>query len=316
MLEEARRRVTFLMFDNCLLAHVAGPMAAFELAGQFDLPIYDQSFVSSKGGLVRTSCGLEIMTGPAFEAPVADKLFVAGGFGVVDVERELALLDHIRSEASRGAQIAAISSAAGLVAQTGLLDGLRATTHWSLQAEMARLHPKINIIRDSLIVHDGQFWTCGRSAGGIEIARQMIEADLGTSVARRATKDLIAADRRAFSASGQGDGRYEPILKWAREHLREVLTVGDLARQCGLTERHFLSDFLAHSGETPAKAIERLRLDAAMDLIETSEMPLSAIAVEVGFRQPERMRRAFLRGFGQSPSAMRAAFVVRDRKRS
>lgn len=314
----AMRRVAYILFDNCLLSHFAGPMAAFEMAGRFDNPVYDQEAISRAGGPIRTSCGVEVMTRSFDVAGAADILFLVGGFGAIEAENDPVLLDYVRRQAGQGLEIAAVTGGAAILACTGLLDGRRATTHWSVQTELERLHPAVDLVRDKLIVSDGRFWTCATSAGGIEIARRIIERDLGPAVARRATRDLIVVDRRSFSTlhEGEGQGRYEELLAWARKHLREPLTIAELASRCELTERHFLSDFVAHMGETPAKAIERLRVEAALKLIETSDAALNSIARDAGFWKTERMRRAFIRSFGQSPHAMRQAFADRRRRRS
>lgn len=314
----SRRHIAFLTFDDCMLPHISGPMSTFERAGRFDRPVYALQAVSRSGGMIRTSCGLRLDSCAIDQAPPPDILFLAGGFGTIEAEKDSYLLDYIRMQATRAIDIAAISSGTSLLARTGLLDGRRATTHWSQQTEMARLHPTIQIMHDAQICQDGRYWTCSSSAGGIEIARRMIEVDFGASAARRATRDLIVTDRRMFAASRENDGhaRYEELLQWARTNLRQPLTIGDLAVRCGLTERHFLADFVSHMGETPAKAIERLRVEAATLLIETSDMTLTEIAAAAGFRQSERMRRAFMRGFGQSPQAMREALGARNRRRS
>ena len=306
--------VAFLVFDDFILDHVAGPMTAFEMAGRFGKPIYDQRLLSGAGGLIRASAGVALETERCDDAGLFGTLFVAGGFGTIRAEEDEALLGCIARHAASGARVSAVASGTVLLARAGVLDGRSVTTHWSQQIELSRRFPQVAVDLERPVVVDAPFWTCVVSAHAIEIARQMIEADFGHATARRATRDLVSSTRRLTPDRERETGRhllFADLLRWARSNLRRTLSNRDLAEQCGLSEHRFLLSFLDIVGETPAKAVERLRIEAAIDLIETSGMPLIEIARAVGFVNPERMRRAFMRSFGKPPQSMRIALRER-----
>ncbi len=307
--------VGFLVFDDFIVDHVAGPMTAFEMAGRFGMPCYRQIVVSGSGGLVRASAGLTVQTERCADMATCNTLIVAGGFGTLRAEQDEHVLRCIRQHAGAGARVAAIASGSVLLACAGVLEGHRVTTHWSQQSEFARRFPALTMEPEWPIVVDPPFWTCVISGHAIEIARQMIEADFGQATARRATRDLLSMPRRsAIEPDSETDRHrlFADLLRWARRNLRQTLSIRDLAEHCGLSERRFLMSFVENVGETPAKAIERLRIEAAIELFATTDRLMAEVAREVGFVNPERMRRAFLRSFGKAPQMMKIA--LRERR--
>ncbi|HKR89534.1 MAG TPA: helix-turn-helix domain-containing protein [Phenylobacterium sp.] len=166
---------------------------------------------------------------------------------------------------------------------------------------------------DRIYVQDGPVWTSAGITAGIDLALALIEEDLGEAVARRTARQLVVHHRRPGGQSqfsellelGGASGRFGALLDWARERLAEPLGVERLAEQAAMSPRHFARAFAAETGTTPAKAVERLRLEAARLRVETTREPIDRIAEATGFRDPERMRRAFLRAFGQPPQALR-----------
>jgi transcriptional regulator GlxA family with amidase domain len=196
-----------------------------------------------------------------------------------------------------------------------LLDGRRATTHWGRAAEFARAYPQIRVEPDRIFVRDGNIWTSAGITAGIDLALALVADDLGEAVAKRAAQQLVVHHRRPggqsqFSALldlGRPDGRFGGLLAWARERLDEPLPVERLADRAAMSPRNFARAFTAETGATPAKAIERLRLEAARVHVENGSEPIDRVASASGFRDPERMRRAFIRAFGQPPQALRRA---------
>ena len=194
-----------------------------------------------------------------------------------------------------------------------MLDGRRATTHWGRAAELARAYPQIWVDPDRIFIRDGAVWTSAGITAGIDLALALVGEDLGEGVAKRAAQQLVVYYRRPggqsqFSAlleSDRPNGRFASLLGWARERLHERLSVERLAEHMAMSPRHFARAFAAETGVTPAKAIERLRLEAARDIVESSAEPIEAVAVRTGFADPERMRRAFIRAFGQPPQGLR-----------
>jgi transcriptional regulator GlxA family with amidase domain len=211
--------------------------------------------------------------------------------------------------------VASICSGALLLAAAGLLDGRRATTHWRLAPELQRRHPRVRVDAERIFIQDGSLWTSAGVSAGIDLSLALIEEDLGLEVSRTAARDLVVYHRRPGGQSQFStlldleppSDRIREALSYAREHLHEPLGVERLARAACLSPRQFGRAFLAETGQTPAKAVERLRAEAARVRIETSTEPIERVAEAVGFTDPERMRRAFVRLFGQPPQALRRA---------
>jgi transcriptional regulator GlxA family with amidase domain len=212
-------------------------------------------------------------------------------------------------------RIASICSGAFLLAEAGLLDGKRATTHWDSTERLARSYPKVKLDAERIFVRDGNIWTSAGISAGIDLALALIEDDLGPDVGRRVAQQLVVHQRRPggqsqFSALvelGGRTGRFVALIDWMRAHLGEPLTVERLAERAAMSPRNFARAFAAETGTTPAKAVERLRLEAARTAVETGHGSLERIAENTGFGDPGRMRRAFLRGLGQPPQALRRA---------
>jgi transcriptional regulator GlxA family with amidase domain len=247
-----------------------------------------------------------------FDDPL-DTLIVAGGWGSREAAACLETLAFIRAASARARRTASVCSGAFILAAAGLLDGRRATTHWGRAAELARAYPLVHVDPDRIFTRDGDVWTSAGITAGIDLALALVADDLGEGVAKRTAQQLVVYYRRPggqsqFSALLEADpphGRFASLLGWAREHLHERLSVERLAECAVMSPRHFARAFAAETGVTPAKAIERLRIEAARDIVESSAEPIEGVAVRTGFGDPERMRRAFIRAFGQPPQALR-----------
>jgi transcriptional regulator GlxA family with amidase domain len=254
----------------------------------------------------------------SFSGEPLDTLVVAGGWGTREASACAETLDFVRAAASRARRVASVCSGAFVLAAAGLLDGRRATTHWTRTAELARAYPRIRVEPDRIFIRDGDVWTSAGITAGIDLALALAADDLGEAVAKRAAQHLVVYYRRPggqsqFSAlleADRPDGRFSPLLTWARERLGERLPVERLAARAAMSPRHFARAFTAETGMTPAKAIERLRLEAARERVEAGGEPIEGVAAQTGFGDPERMRRAFLRAFGQPPQALRRAARV------
>jgi transcriptional regulator GlxA family with amidase domain len=244
---------------------------------------------------------------------------VSGG----EVSRSMDALREIlawlrRTEARR---ITSVCSGAFILAEAGLLDGRKATTHWSSSHDFCRRYPKIDLNADRIFVRDGHVWTSAGITTGIDLAIALIEEDLGPAIAREVAQQLVVYQRRPggqsqFSALvelGGRTGRFAEMILWMRERLAEQLTVERLAEQAAMSPRNFARVFSEEVGMTPAKAVERLRLEMARAAVETSHEPLDQIAEAAGFGDAGRMRRAFMRGFGQPPQSLRRARATFER---
>jgi transcriptional regulator GlxA family with amidase domain len=242
-------------------------------------------------------------------------LIVAGGEGVrapATCEKTLAF---VRGLAKRGARVASVCSGAYVLAEAGLLDGRRATTHWQRTPHFLRAYPKIKLEPDQIFVRDGNIWSSAGITAGIDLALAMATEDFGDEIAQKTARQLVLYHRRSGGQSQFSSllelkapsGRFGALLTWAREHLDAPLTVEDLAEQAGMSSRHFARAFIAETGTTPSKAVERLRIEVARQRVQSSSEAIERVAQLTGFRDPERMRRAFIRAFGQPPQSLRRA---------
>jgi len=309
------RSIGFLIFEDFQLLDAAGPIAVFEIASRYGDGAYVLSVLAAQAGPVASSAGATMNAVALAACGRLDTLVVAGGDGSRDAALAPALIDFIRDQATRARRVTSVCSGAYLLAQAGLLDGRRATTHWSRSAHFAARYPKVRLEPDRIFVRDGPVWTSAGITAGIDLALALIAEDLGEAVAQRTAQQLVVYRRRPggqsqFSAlleMERPDGRFGPLLAWARERLGQSLSVERLAHEAAMSPRNFARRFRDETGLTPARAVERLRTEAARARIEASPEPVEQIALATGFGDAERMRRAFLRAFGQPPQALRRA---------
>lgn len=306
-------RVTLLVFDGFQILDAAGPAAVFEVAGEFGAD-YSLTATSATGGMVRSSSGITIQTVPVASAGLGDTLLVPGAENLRAAISEPTLLEMISVAAKDGRRLASVCSGAFVLAAAGVLDGRRAATHWAGAAELRRRHPAVTVDAESIFVEDRGIWTSAGVSAGIDLALGMVGRDHGDDLAKKVARKLVVYHRRPGSQSQHSellemvapDNRFAPLLAWARGRLAEPLSVQRLADEAALSVRQFTRAFTTATGMAPAKAVERLRVEAARAEIEAGGASLETIALRMGFGGGERMRRAFLKQTGQPPSAYRS----------
>jgi transcriptional regulator GlxA family with amidase domain len=310
------RTVGFVLFPGFQILDATGPLAAFDIAGRFADRGYRIRLFAREPGLVATSTPGIALPAEGFEAAgLVDTLVVVGGDGVRSAAADPALIAFVSDAAARARRVASVCSGTFVLAAAGLLDGRRATTHWSRSAAFAKAYPRVRLEPDRIFVKDGPVWSSAGITAGIDLALAMVAEDLGEAVAKRTAQQLVVYRRRPggqsqFSALlelDQPGGRFAPLMGWMGERLGEPLGVERLAREAAMSPRNFARAFLAETGVTPAKAVERLRVEAARERIEAGSEPIEQVAAATGFGDQERMRRAFVRAFGQPPQALRRA---------
>jgi transcriptional regulator GlxA family with amidase domain len=272
--------------------------------------LYDMDVISESGGPVASSFGMSIDT-EAFSEPNFDTLIVGGLLKVESSSDKL--LEFVRAALPRCRRVAAICTGAFILAEAGLLDGRRVTTHWKFARDLQTRFPKTRVEEDRIFIIDGPIWTSAGMTAGVDLALGMVEKDFGAKLARSVAQSLVVYHRRAGGQSQHSallemepkSDRIQTALNYARGNLRSPLTIEQLAEAAHLSPRQFSRAFRAETGQSPAKAVERLRLEAAKLMMEQSRHPVQFIAAETGFADPERMRRAFMREFGQPPQAVR-----------
>lgn len=287
------------------------PIAAFEHANvAAGKPLYGFRLLSDGGGPVPNSFGVPIETRPLSGSQV-DTLIVTGLMQPVPSSPELVQQVRRASESSR--RVASVCNGAFILGETGLLDGRRVTTHWFHARNLQKQFPKTHVEDDSIYIVDGQIWTSAGMSAGIDLALGMIEKDFGSELSRKVAEVLVVHHRRAGGQSQHSamleldakSDRIQSVLAFARRNLRAPLTVEELAEAAHLSPRHFSRAFRAETGQSPARAVEHLRVEAARLMIEQSRHTMDEVATETGFDDAERMRRAFLRAFGQPPQVLR-----------
>jgi transcriptional regulator GlxA family with amidase domain len=303
------QRIGFIVFPGFQVMSCA-VMAVFEFANkEMGEPVYDVHLLSESGGPVRSSIGFSAETEP-LDGRSFDTVIVGGNHSGALTPR---VMKFLRRGLKRYRRVAATCVGAFVLAEAGLLDGRRATTHWDRARELQSRFPKVKVEDDRIFIIDGPVWTSAGMTAGIDLALAMVEKDLGADVARAVAKRLVVYHRRAggqkqFSALLELEPKSDRIqnaLAYAKRNLETPLTVEQLAEAAHLSPRQFSRAFRAETGQSPAKAVENLRVEAARLMMEQSRHPIDVIAQQTGFADRDRMRRAFLRAFGQPPQVIR-----------
>jgi transcriptional regulator GlxA family with amidase domain len=304
-----------LIFPDFQLLDAAGPISVFEIAARLSNATPAIRTLAVTPGPVRSTAGVEMLARGLKPSSAITTLIIAGGEGVRTAAACPKTLAFVRAVAKRGGRVASVCSGAFILAETGLLDGRRATTHWQRTRQFVSTYPKVKLEADRIYTRDGNVWTSAGISAGIDLALAMVAEDYGDEIVQRTAKQLVLYHRRGGGQSQFSSllelkaptGRFGPLLAWAREHLDAPLTVEDMAEQAGMSSRHFTRAFIAETGTTPSKAVERLRIEVARQRVQSSSEAIERVAESTGFRDPERMRRAFIRAFGQPPQSLRRA---------
>jgi transcriptional regulator GlxA family with amidase domain len=304
-----------LVFPDFQMLDAAGPISVFEIAGRHAGAALSIRVLAETSGPVRSSAGVEMLARGLRPAGPITTLIVAGGLGVRKAAQSTKTLSFVRSVAQRGVRIASVCSGAYILAEAGLLDGRRATTHWRRTQHFLATYPKVKLEPDRIFVRDGEIWSSAGISAGIDLALALVAEDFGEEVSQQTARQLVLYHRRSGGQSQFSSllelkasaGRFGALLTWAREHLDAPLTVEHLAERAGMSSRHFTRAFIAETGTTPSKAVERLRIEVARQQVQSSGEAIERVALATGFRDPERMRRAFIRAFGQPPQSLRRA---------
>ncbi|MFN0246867.1 MAG: GlxA family transcriptional regulator, partial [Kofleriaceae bacterium] len=333
-----RKRVIVVVFDGVQTLDATGPAEVFAVAARVvanvhrdDAPaahavsaralrggtFYDVVIAARGGGMLATSCGLEIRVRDlaAISPRAGDTILVAGGdrAAIVDAATDRALVAWLGRAARVAERVTSVCSGAFVLAAAGLLDGKRATTHWSALDRLAQMFPRVEVDRTSIFVCDGSTWTSAGVTTGIDMALALVEADLGARVADQVAAQLVLYARRpgfqsqwsdALVAQQQARDPLAPAIAWARANL-VIADLESIAKRAGLSGRTFHRRCVEHLSTTPAKLLDKLRVERARELLATSDEPIKSLAVTCGWGAAARMTRAFERELGMSPRAYR-----------
>ena len=323
------RRVAVVAFPGVQSLDVVGPLEVFAGAARWAAEVggprargYAIEVLARRRGEVVARSGVRLVADRAFGRVRGgiDTLLVAGGEGTLQAIRDVALLRWLRGMAPRVRRLGAVCTGSFVLAEAGLLDGRRATTHWAACARMATRYPRVRVEPDPIFVRDGDVWTSAGVTAGIDLALALVEDDLGRAAALAVARQMVVFLRRPggqsqFSAqlAAQAADR-EPLRElqaWIADHPGGDCAVPALARRVAMSPRHFARVFRDEVGTTPARFVERVRVEAARRRLEESDDGVDAVAATCGFGTAESMRRAFLRTVRVAPAAYRARFRLR-----
>lgn len=315
------RTVVFTAFDGIQSLDLNGPLEVFSAADDaHGGGAYDLRVLSLDGDDVRAGSGLRLgVDGPLADAPRRiDTLIVPGGDGTAAAVQNEAFVSTVAELAGRSRRVVSVCSGAFVLAAAGLLDGRRATTHWSVAQLLADLHPDVDVDPDPIFIRDGNVSTSAGVTTGMDLALALVEEDVGAAIALSVAQRLVLFLRRPGSQSQfsshlttqlADQDRIRELQSWIVDHTAEDLSVARLAARAGYSERHLTRLFVEEIGETPARHVQRVRVDVARRRLEESSDSVDAVAATAGFGSAESLRRTFLREVGVPPSAYRARFA-------
>jgi transcriptional regulator GlxA family with amidase domain len=316
------RRVVIVAFDGVQPLDVVGPAEVFSTAARLRPPGYAVEVVAAKAQPLRASSVSLAPDKPiaACKGPI-DTLICAGGTGVREAATDQRLIQWIRRAAKRSRRTVSVCTGAFLLAEAGVLNGRRATTHWSACAALQRRHPDVSVDPDPIFVRDGSVYTSAGVTAGMDLALALVDEDLGRETALETARWLVLFLRRPggqsqFSAqlAAQAAERrpLQELQAWIPDHLDADLSVPALARRAAMSERNFARAFKQELGMTPAAYVETARVERARIALESGGEPIELIARRTGFGTVETMRRAFRRRLGVSPGDYRNRFNAKE----
>jgi len=319
------RKIGILVFPDVEVLDITGPFEVFNFANlsliRQDFTrenIYSIKLLAEKAGPVTTLSGMQIVADDIYGelSNEFDTLLIPGG----DIEKALAnekLIAWLKAMSSRVRRLVSVCTGAFLLAEAGLLNGCRATTHWHYCQQLSKDYPSVQVEPNYIFIQDGHIFTSGGITSGIDLTLALLEDDWGRDLALHVARFLVVFLKRPggqsqFSSYLTSEASHRPDLRelqmWIMDHIHEDLQVDVLAKQIAMSPRNFARLFLTETGMTPAKFVEMTRIDRARHFLETSDYSVELVAEKTGFKDTERMRRAFLRQLGVNPQNYRQRF--------
>lgn len=324
--EGASRRVALVVFPGVEALDVAGPSAVFAGANRIlaardraQPSPYSVTLLGTSLAPLRTSDGLSLVPDQLLgrvRTPI-DTLLVAGGPDIEDLLDDRPLVRGLARLAPRARRVGSVCTGSFLLAAAGLLDGRRATTHWAYATRFAARFPGVDVDADAIYIRDGEVYTSAGVSAGMDLSMALVEADLGRDIALEVARALVVYLRRPggqtqfsglLAAQAESRSPLAELQLWIAEHPAEDLSVEALAARVAMSPRNFARVFARATGVTPARFVERLRVDAARRRLEETDLPLKQVASACGFASLETLRLALLRTLGIGPQAYRDRF--------
>ena len=315
------KTIGLLAYDDMQPLDLAGPLDVFGAANARagGAPPYRLCIIGLNSDAVHAENGLIVVPTHALDdAPPLDTLLIPGGVGARHcINRDARLLSWLRDRAKHTRRVVTVCTGAYVLAATGLLDGRRVTTHWNYAGDLARRHPALRVEADLLFLRDGCFATSGGLTAGMDLALALVEEDLGAPAALAVARQLVMYVKRPgnqaqfsapLAAQAQGNHRMGALVDWLLAHLDSDISIERMAEQVAMSARHFRRVFAETFDTTPARFVEKLRLEQACMRLTQSRASVERIAAGVGFNSADAFRRAFRSRYGASPNEYRERF--------
>lgn len=325
MKEKTTIRIGFLVFDGIQALDLFGPQEAFAEANKCGADLhmnYECLLISEDGQPVTTESGISLGAHISIDdCPPLHTLIIPGGAGSRPHLIPQRVIDWTQHHAEHTQRIGSVCTGLFILARTGLLNGRRVTTHWHNADEIAARFPELDVDADSIFIRDGKVITAAGITSGIDMALALIEEDMGAKIATAVARELVVFVRRpggqnqysTLLQQQQASGtRFNDLLTWIANNLTEDLSTEAMAKRVCLSERHFRRAFKQAHNDSPARVVERIRIDIAKDWLATSDQSIEQIARLVGYRTPDAFRHSFERQLGTTPSEHRRRFGGRS----
>lgn len=312
------RTVVVVAYDGIELLDVSCVTSTLHLANMIGaVPPYRVTLATTAGPVVRSDSGLQLVADRVVEdvAGPVDTVVVSGGSGHEEAAGDRHLITHLRRLAAPARRVASVCTGATLLAAAGLLDGRRATTHWRHARSLARSYPRVTVDADPIFIRDGRVATSGGVTAALDLTLAFVEEDHGADLARRVALGLVTYMQRPgnqaqmtlfTTARRADDATVRAVVEHAAAHPDDDLGTDAMARRAGVSTRQLTRLFVAELGEPPATVVRRIRVEAAAQLLRTTDLPLSAVAHRCGLTSAESLRQAFVARYDITPSRFRA----------
>jgi len=306
--------IGFYIFDDFQLLDLSGPLAAFQMVKFTGHPIfYKPQVCSHKGGMINCTAGFSVESQRLDPAEKFDLLLIVGGKGSRSILKDSREGTALRTACLNSKQYGSICTGAFVLAELGLLNGKKVTTHWKHKNAFKKLYPEVTLNTDDLFVKDGSVWTSAGISSGIDLALAIIEDQLGFAVSLQVAQELVVAQRRTGGQTQFSpllhleaeSSKIKKVLNYIHAHLNQDLRIEILAEIACLSPRQLSRLFIKETDTTIAKLVERIRLDSAKAMLENSGLSVEKVAKHCGFGNSSRMRRAFLKYYNKTPQAFK-----------
>lgn len=311
------KKIGFICFDNFQSLDLVGPMEVFAQANSYKAQQYKLHILSVDGGTVRASSGLEIHTQRLTSINPLDTLIVIGGNGVYAAIENKRLIQYVIKQANKARRIVSICSGVFMLAEAGLLNGKKVTTHWKVCDKFSRRYPEVELDPDAIFVRDGKVTTSAGVTAGMDLCLSLVEEDIDRGTAMSIARMLVIYYRRAggqtqFSETLKtqtlGDKKFADLCSFIQDNPACDLSVPSLAGHIAMSERNFSRCFTLEVGMSPGKYVEKVRLESAKEHLENTHKNLDEISLRCGFSSSEILRRLFKRRHGIAPTEYRKRF--------